>query len=107
MAAGIELAQLYLAEASRLADAAIISAEIEKAETPRKWLLTSWPHPEILPAEVVRHAPIRALRESPAARAALAILEKHGWVIRLPEGSDVRDVMRKEAFRVVRAADAL
>lgn len=107
MAAGIELAQFYLSEAARLADAAIVSAEIEKAETLRKWLLTSWPHPEILPAEVVRHAPIRALRESPAARAALAILEKHGWVIRLPEGSEVRGAMRKEAFRIVRAGDAL
>lgn len=107
MAAGIELAQFYLSEASRLADAAIVSAEIEKAETLRKWLLASWPHAEILPGDVIQRAPIRALRESPAARVALAILEKHGWVVRLPEGSEVRGAMRKEAFRIVRAGDAL
>lgn len=108
MAAGIELAQFYLSEAARLADAAIVSAEIEKAETLRKWLLgPSWPHPQILPSEVVRHAPIRALRESPAARSALATLEKHGWVVRLPEGAEVRGVARKEAFQIVRAGDAL
>lgn len=107
MANGIELAQFYLSEAARLADAAIVSAEIEKAETLRKWLLgPSWPHAQILPSEVVRHAPIRALRESPAAKAALATLEKHGWVVRLPEGTEVRGVARKEAFHIVRAGDA-
>lgn len=102
MARGIDLAQFYLGEAKRLSDAAMVSAEIERAERLRLWLIEAWAHPEILPAEVVRHAPIRALRESPAAKAALALLEKHGWLARLPEGAEVRGAFRKEAFRIVR-----
>lgn len=102
MARGIELAQFYLGEAKRLSDAATITAEIERAERLRVWLIETWAHPEILPAEVVRHAPIRALRESPAAKAALALLEKHGWLARLPEGAEVRGAARREAFRIAR-----
>src|SRR6056297_1604272 len=47
MADAIDLAQFYLSEASRLASAATVSAEIDRAETLRRWLLESWPEPEI------------------------------------------------------------
>jgi hypothetical protein len=106
MAYGVELAQFYLGEAARLADASMVSGEIDRAERLQRWLLESWPHPEILPAEVVRHAPIRALRESPAARAALRLLEAHGWIDALPPGTVVRGAFRKEAWRIVRGAGA-
>lgn len=103
MADAITLTQYYISEARRLADAANVSAEIERAETLRKWLLEGWAHPEVLPGDVVQRAPIRALRESPAARAALALLEKHGWLVRLPDGAEVRGRARKEAFQIVRS----
>jgi hypothetical protein len=106
MADGIALGQYYLGEAARLADAATVTAEIDRAERLRRWLLESWPHPEILPAEVVRHAPIRALRESPKARAALRLLEAHGWIDALPSGTVVRGAPRKEAWAIVRGAGA-
>jgi hypothetical protein len=106
MTNGIELAQYYLGEAARLADAAAVTAEIDRAEKLRRWLLDTWPHAEILPSEVVRHAPIRALRESPAARAALGILERHGWLVPLEPGEVVRGAPRKEGWRVVRGAGA-
>ena len=102
MADAITLAQFYLVEASRLADAATVSVEIERAERLRCWLLESWPHPEILPRDVLRLAPIRALRESPAARKALEVLASHGWLEALPEGAEVRGVARKMAYRIVR-----
>lgn len=102
MADAITLAQFYLSEAARLADAATVSAEIERAEALRHWLLTRWPHPEILPSEVVQRAPIRALRESPAAKTAIATLERHNWLIKLDAGTIVRGVARKEAYRIVR-----
>lgn len=104
MEKGITLAQYYLGEAARLADAAAVSAETDRAERLRQWLLETWPHPEILPAEIVRHAPIRSLRESPAARAAIGILERHGWLVPLDAGTVVRDRPRKEAWRIVRGA---
>ncbi|KGJ04994.1 Protein of unknown function [Paracoccus halophilus] len=103
MAHAITLAGFYLGEAARLADAATVSAEIERAEALRKWLLTSWPHSEVLPSDVLQRAPIRALRESPAAKSAIAMLVKHGWLTVLPEGSEVRGKSRREAYRIVRS----
>lgn len=102
MASGIALAQYYLGEAARLADAATVSAEIDRAEKLRRWLLESWTEPEVLVRDVLRLAPIRALRESPAARAALGILERHGWLVPLDRGEVVRGTPRKEGWRIVR-----
>lgn len=99
---GILLADFYLGEASRLANAASVSADIERAEALRIWLLTRWEHPEILPSEILRHAPITALRESPAAKAAIAILAKHGWLVALPSGQTIRGAVRREAWQIVR-----
>ncbi|UCA46888.1 YfjI family protein [Pseudochrobactrum sp. XF203] len=102
MGHGITLSQYYLSEAKRLADAGAISAETDKAEVLRKWILESWPHDEIIPSDVVQYGP-NQLRESPTAKAALTILQKHGWLVRLPQGAVVQGKARKEAYRIVRA----
>lgn len=103
MADAIDLAQFYLSEASRLASAALVSAEIDRAEALRKWLLESWPEREIMVRDVVRLGP-NPLRESPKARAALAILEKHGWLVPLEAGTVVRGAARAEAWAIVKGA---
>ncbi len=103
MADAIALAQFYLSEASRLASAATVSVEIDRAEALRKWLLEDWPHPEVTTREVVQSGP-NALRESPKARAALGILEKHGWLVPLEAGTVVRGAARKEAWCIVRGS---
>ena len=87
------------------ADAAV-SAGIEKADVLRLWLLDRWPHAEIFTSEIVRHAPIRALRESPADKAAIAILAKHSWLgikplLALPEGQIIQGAARNEAWLIV------
>lgn len=51
--------------------------------------------------DVVRLGP-NPLRESPKARAALGILEKHGWLVRLDPGTVVRGAARTEAWRIVK-----
>lgn len=103
MASGIALAQFYLGEAARLADAATVSAETDKAEKLRRWLLDGWPHAEITSAEVVNKGP-NALREAVKAHAALGILERHGWLVPLDPGAVVRGKARKAAWRIVRGA---
>jgi hypothetical protein len=103
IADAIDLAQFYLAEASRLASAALVSAEIDRAEALRRWLVESWSHSEIMVRNVVRLGP-NALRESPKARAALGILEKHGWVVPLEAGTVVRGAARTEAWAIVKGA---
>ncbi len=102
MADGISLAQFYLSEAVRLADAAMVSVEVEQAEKLRKWLLTSCAYPDVTTRDVLQFGP-NGLRESHRARAALALLEKHGWIIPLEAGAVVRGAARKEAWRIVRA----
>ena len=103
MADAIALAQFHLTEASRLASAATVSVEIDRAEALRKWLLTNWPESAVLVRDVVRLGP-NPLRESPKARAALGILEKHGWLVRLEPGTVVRGAARAEAWAIVRGA---
>lgn len=103
MADAISLAQYYLAEASRLASAATVSAEIDRAETLRRWLLETWLHGDVVVRDVVNRGP-NPLRESPKARAALTILENHGWLVRLDPGTVVRGAGRKEAWRIVKGA---
>lgn len=103
MADAIYLAQFYLTEASRLASAATISAEIDRAEALRRWLLEGWPEADVLVRDVVRLGP-NPLRESPKARAALGILEKHGWLVALEAGTVVRGAARAEAWRIVKGA---
>ena len=98
---GVALAKFYLSEASRLASAAVVSAEIDNAERLRRWLLEGWPEPEVLVRDVVQLGP-NVLRETPKARAALGIIEKHGWLVALEAGTVVRGAARKEAWRVLR-----
>lgn len=106
MADAITLAQYYLGEALRLADAALVSAEIERAERLRKWLDDSWSEPEILVRDVLQLGP-NSMREAPKARAAIALLERYGHLIALTAGTVVRGAARKEAWRVVRSQDVV
>lgn len=101
---GVALAQFHLSEAKRLADAAAVSTETEQAETLRRWLLTRWPEREVLPGDVLRLGP-NCLRDGKRARAAIAMLEAHGCLVRLPPGVEVRGRSRKEAYRVARPRD--
>jgi hypothetical protein len=103
---GIELAQFYLAEARRPAEAGLVSEETAKAERLRQWLLTSWPHDTVTSREILRLGP-NALREGKTLAGPLAMLERNGWLVRLTEGAEVRGAQRKEAYRIVRPADAV
>jgi hypothetical protein len=103
MASGIELARYYLLEAMRLADAANVSAETDRAEQLRRWLLERWREPEVLVRDVQNSGP-NPLRESDRARAALRKLEEHGWLAPLDQGTVVRGSRRREAWRIVRAS---
>jgi hypothetical protein len=50
---------------------------------------------------VVNKGP-NALREAVKARAALRLLEAHGWLVPLEPGTVVRGKTRKAAWRVIR-----
>ena len=89
--------------AATMADA-ITLAQFYLAETLRVWLLQTWLHAEITPSEVVQRAPIRALRERPAALQSIGMVIEAGWLVALASGTEVRGKARKEVCRIVRGA---
>ncbi|MBB5223420.1 hypothetical protein HNP73_003367 [Amaricoccus macauensis] len=103
MACGIELARYYLSEAVRLASAETIREETERAECLRHRLVDVWRHDQIMTREVAQQAPTRPLREN--AVAALRLLERHGWVVALPEGTVVRGSPRSTAWQIVKVRE--
>ncbi len=103
---GISLAQFYLGEARRLAEAGLVSEETAKAEKLRRWLVESWPHDDVTPSEILNRGP-NALRERKALSGPLNMLVKAGHLVALPAGSDLRGKARQEAYRIVRADHAV
>jgi hypothetical protein len=101
MAAGVELAQHYAAEALRLDGGSRVSAELRLARCVLDWLLQHWPEPAISLPDLYQRGP-SAIRDNKAARQTATVLEDHGWLVRMPEGAVVAGVRRREAWRIVR-----
>ena len=112
MADAIELAQFYLFEAKRLAEAATVSEEIDRAEQLRRWIIESWPSiaagqgrdPQtIVPRDVVTMGP-NSLRETATVKKLMGVLDSHGWLFRLEAGAVIDGQARQIAYRIVREA---
>lgn len=103
MADAVTLAGFYLGEAARLAGAATISAETAEAERLRRWLLDSWAEPFISATDAAQRGPFK---ETSRARKALAILERHRWIVLVKGGAEVLGKRRREAWRVIREGSA-
>ena len=101
MANGIDLAQFYLSEAQRLADAAIIPLDIQNAETLRVWLLERWCEPLISIRVIVRNGP-GSLRDAKKAKAAVALLEQNDWLTKLDDSAVVDGMKSRHVWRIFR-----
>jgi hypothetical protein len=101
MAAGVELAQHYAAEALRLDGGSQISTGLRTAQRALDWLLWQWGEPAMSLPDLYQRGP-GAIRDSAAARRVVTILQDHGWLVRLPEGAVISGVRRREAWRIVR-----
>ena len=105
----ITLADYYLTEALRLADAALISNQVQQAETLRKWLLDKWlpknlSEPFVLPRDILQFGP-NPLRERPKIKKAIAMLVEAGWLVEMPDGTIVDGKHRKLAYQIIRASN--
>ena len=100
MADAITIAEFYLGEAVRMADAATISKEIADLERLRKWLVESWGEAFISPAIAAQYGPFRETRTN---KKMLKNLAEYGHVSPIEGGAMVQDKHRREAFRIVRA----
>ena len=98
MKAGIALTTHYLNEALRLFSAGAVSPELVRAQKLLAWLQERRKK-EITLVELYRFGP-NEIRDAKTARAAMAILEEHGWAIRLENGADFEGARRKDAWRI-------
>ena len=99
MQSGIALARYYGTEMLRLHNTASVSPDLRLAQR----LLTWWQErsePSLCLTYIYQKGP-NALRTSAAARTAVKILEKHGWVEPLPAGTVLDGKPRKEGWRLV------
>lgn len=102
MAAGVELAQYYAAEALRLDGGSRVSAELRLAQLMLDWLLSQWDEPAISLPDLYQRGP-GAIRDGSTARKVATILEEHGSLIRIPDGAVIGGVRRREAWLIVRS----
>jgi hypothetical protein len=99
---GVALAQHYLAEALRLAEANASSPDLRLAERLRVWLLTGWRHgPIISLADIYQLGP-NPIGDAATARKMVSLLEAHGWLVRMQGGAVVNGVPRRECWRIIK-----
>lgn len=102
LAAGVKLAEFYAGEALRLLGIGEIDEAMKQAERLIAWLKKDWPAPLVGLRHICKGAP-RGLRKADQARSALAVLERHGHVVKLPNGAEIGGQRHREAWRIVGA----
>jgi Protein of unknown function (DUF3987) len=100
MEAGIELAQHFAAEGLRLYGASRVNADLQLALRLLNWLASRDKPVVSLPC-IYQHGP-GAIRDKARAAKVTAILEDHGYLVRIEGGTEVENKWRRDAWRVVR-----
>jgi hypothetical protein len=96
MAGGIELAKHYAAELLRLQGAAGVSPDLQLAARLLAWWQAR-PDPQCHLAAIYQRG-LNAIGDARTARRIVTILEEHGYVDRLPAGTEVEGKPRNEAW---------
>jgi hypothetical protein len=99
MACGVALAQHYASELLRLQGASAVSPDLRLAARLLAWWQAR-PDSRCHLAGIYQRG-LNALGDAATARRIVAILEEHGWVLRLPEGTEVDGVPRQDAWELV------
>ncbi len=99
MACGITLAQHYAAEMLRLQGACTVTPDLRlAARLLAWWQARSDPHCHLA---AVYQRGLNALGNAATARRIVGILEEHGWVRRLPAGTELEGAPRRDAWALV------
>jgi len=101
MRAGIALAEHYASEALRLFGASRVNAELRLAQKLLDWLLRQWTESAVSLPDIYQRS-LNAIGDQATARKLVAILEGHGWLVRMPERALIAGQRRREAWRIVR-----
>lgn len=95
------LARYYAGEALRLFEQGAASIEIQRAEKVLVWLHEKWGKPTVGLAHIYQLGP-NSVREAAIAREAMAILERHYWIVPLAGGAKIDGIRHREAWEIVR-----
>jgi Protein of unknown function (DUF3987) len=101
MAAGITLAQHYVAEALRLFEASRVSDDLRLAQKLMTWLHETWSEEFVSLPDIYQKGP-NAIRDSRTAKRIVDILEDHGWLDLEKSGAEVAGQYRRIVWRIVR-----
>lgn len=98
------IGEFYTSEAKRLFEAGAGSPEIRDAERLLAWIKTHWQESLIGLRAIYRQGP-NSIRDAATAKKAVAMLEDHGWLIRVDGAGHIVDGQPvREAWRIVREA---
>ncbi len=98
MAAGIELAKHYLAEALRLYHAGATDPDLELAERLLAWLREQG-RPHVWLTLIYQRGP-SAIRDAKTAKRIIRILEDHNWLEPIDGGMEIDGQFRRNVWRV-------
>jgi hypothetical protein len=77
-----------------------VNWRLKLAQRVLDWLLERWPEPAIYPAAIYNDCTICAVRDHKTAHQILEILERHGWLVRIEGGAEIKGHRRKEAWLI-------
>jgi hypothetical protein len=98
---GVALMEHFLAEALRLTAAGRVHSDLKLAQQLLAWLHERWPHLAVSLPNIYQMGP-NAIRDKATAARIVGILEEHGWLLRIPGGTEVAGIRRRDAWAVVR-----
>jgi hypothetical protein len=100
MAAGIQLMQFYLAEALRIADAAMDAPDLLLAERLLQWARQ---YDYIYLRQIYQKAPIREIRNKKRAQEIVSLLVEHGRLKPVPRGLELEGAHRRDVWEIVKS----
>lgn len=100
MERGMLLADFYAGEAIRLFHTASVPAEVNQAELLLTWLHDAWGGQTIGISHVYQRGP-NSIRTKAKARAAIDVLEEHGWLYPVTDGAEIDGKRYRDAWRIV------
>lgn len=103
MARAIKIMRHFLSEARRMSEQAVADQPLRMAALVLDWLKTDWKHEAVSLVDIYQRGP-NPIRDQASAKAAVTILEAHGWLRRLPDGATIDGTRRREAWLVRRHA---
>jgi len=103
MESGCTLARFYAAEALRLHYVGLTSPELSEAQKLLDWL-HKWDEELISLPDIYQRGP-NSIREKARAAQLVKILVDHGWLMPVPDGSEIQGQFRREVWKIIRLVD--